>query len=81
MLFEETELECEVRGQEKLNQTSFMSIIDILEGYNLIKIERNKKDPKLSMVRLNVSLQDLASGLNSFKEKQSWSQLLWLIQF
>jgi hypothetical protein len=33
------------------------------------------------MVRLNVSLQDLASGLNSFKEKQSWSQLLWLIQF
>ena len=49
-LFEETELECEVREAGKMEMKQFLNCLDELEFYNLIKLERNKRDPKLSLV-------------------------------
>ena len=62
-LFEETQIECEVREAEKMTMQQFLNCIDELAFYNLIKLDRNKKDPKLSLVSLNVSLDDLTREL------------------
>jgi len=64
-LFEETEYECEVREAEKMKMQQFLNCIEELEFYNLIKLDRNKKDPKLSLVTLNVSLDDLSRELTA----------------
>lgn len=63
MLFEETEMECEVREVEKMDFKQFMNCVDELEYYNLLKIDRNKREPKLSNVTLNVDLEELKREL------------------
>ncbi len=68
-LFEETEMECDVREAQKIPLRDFTEILNQIENYNLIKIERNKKDPKMNMVHLNCDLVDLKKELDSLVVK------------
>jgi hypothetical protein len=58
-LFEETEMEMEIREAGKMDMKQFLNCIDELEYYNLIKLERNKKDVKMSLVGLNCDMNEL----------------------
>ena len=64
-LFEETELECVVREAQKIPLREFTEILNNIESYNLIKIERNKKEPKMNIVHLNCDLVELKKELES----------------
>ena len=64
-LFEETELECVVREAQKIPLREFTEILNNIESYNLIKIERNKKEPKMNIVNLNCDLVELKKELES----------------
>ena len=49
-LYEETEMECSVREAQKIDMRNFSTCIDELEQYNILKVERNKKDNKVSTI-------------------------------
>lgn len=60
-----------MREAEKMKMQQFLNCIDELEFYNLIKLDRNKKDPKLSLVSLNVSLDDLTRELAALQSPET----------
>ena len=67
-LFEETEMECDVRSLPKMELRQFLTCIDELEYYNLIQVDRrDKAKPASFMLSLNCNLQDLTKELASWK--------------
>ncbi len=56
-----------------LNKISFQDLIQITEelyNYNLIMMEVNKKEPKITKISLPMELQELIDELEKLEEKK-----------
>ena len=70
-LFEETEMECDVRNAQKMDMRNFLTCIDELEYYSLLQVDRSgKKDHKLFIVNLNCDIAELERELNNLVPKE-----------
>lgn len=70
-LYEETEMECDVRESPKIDMRQFLNCIDELEYYNLMSVDRssNKKEHKLFVLHLNCDIADLKRDLDAMVPK------------
>ena len=55
---------CRTIQVPRMNYPEFFGCMDELENYNFIRIQRNKKDQKQSMVGLQVDLNELLSEID-----------------
>jgi len=67
-LYEEVQIECSERKIQKMEMMQFLNCVDELEYYNFVRIERNKRDAKASMLALKVELAELKVALTALKE-------------
>lgn len=74
-LYEETEMECNIRQAPKIEMRDFITCLEELEGYNFIKMERNKRDHKFSTIQLGLELELLKKELGAIKESEEWPLL------
>jgi len=62
-LFEEVERQCKKKGHSKIPVQQLIHCMDELEYYNLIKIDKSKRDAKENKFCLRVELEELCKEL------------------
>lgn len=56
---------------ERIEHSQFVNAMDELDFYNLIKIEKSKRDAKMNQFSLKVELHEIIEGLEKLRQKSS----------
>ncbi len=68
---DEVEFMCKNRLVQLIRQNELLQIVEEIDFYSIIQIERNKKEVKLSKIILKVELEDLVKELQIIIDKQA----------